>query len=235
MRKHPQVSAILNGVTVGLALVAWITSVGSSISPLDVASLLGVVAFSLMWVHYAADRIAPNTDGVKTLQYYVSRYFVLFAIVTHPFLVNYYLITNNFGPPPAGYEALLGSAAWVVLLGWSALIAFLLFEIRSKLQRFDRVIFHANIVAMFFVLSHGFLIGMLMMKGWYYWVWLTLLILFTIIILKLYNEYYINDTKKKYLAFAAVAVLAVAGLAAAYSNLPEQLASDSQQVGKFVE
>lgn len=229
MRKHSQVSAILNGVTVGLAVVAWVTSVGSSVSPLDIASLLGTVAFSLMWVHYAADLIAPNIDGVKSLQYYISRYVVLFAIITHPFLVNYYLLTNNFGPPPAGYEALLGSAAWVVLLGWSALIAFLLFELRSKLQRYDRFILHANIVAMFFILSHGFLIGMLMMAGWYYWVWLTLLILFTIIIIKRYNEYYMNDAKKKYIAFAVVAVLAFAGLLAALFNMPKQSVTDSQQ------
>lgn len=234
MRKHSQVAAILNGVTVGLAIVAWVTSVGSSISPLDVASLLGVVAFSLMWVHYAVDVIAPNTDGAKTTQYYVSRYVVLFAIITHPFIVNYYLITNGFGLPPAGYEALLGSAAWVVLLGWSALVAFLLFEVRSKLKKYDSVIFHANIVAMFFVLSHGFLIGMLMMQSWYYWVWLIMLVLFTGIIFRRYNEYYRNNSKKKYVAFGIIALLAGAGFSAAFFNAPTQSAHGPQQASDLL-
>lgn len=236
MKRHTLVAGVLNILTVGLALAAWLGTVGSSISALEIASILGVIAFSLMWVHYAADILAPNTTTEKDVQYYVSRYAVLFAILTHPFLVNYYLITSGYGFPPASYEALLGSLAIVVILGYISLGAFLLFELRSKLQRFDRPIFHANILAMFLVLIHGFLIGMVLMESWYFWVWFALLVAFAAIIIKRYKEYYVNNSSRKYIAFAIVAVLAIAGIFAALSNQPQQVASESQQtVGQSLE
>ncbi len=212
MKRHTLVAGILNVSTVGLALAAWLGSIGSSVSALEAASLLGVVAFSLMWVHYVADIIAPRPEGAKDIQYIVSRYAVLVAILAHPFLVNYYLVTNNFGFPPSSYEALLDDLAIVVLLGWIALTAFLLFELRSKLQRFDRQIFHANIVAMFLVLIHGFLIGMVIMHSWYVWVWWVLFVLFTIVIFLKYNEYYATNVNRKYVAFVIVAFLALGGV-----------------------
>jgi predicted heme/steroid binding protein len=218
MKRHTIVAGILNVTTVGLALAAWLGSIGSSLSSLQIASLLGVVAFSLMWVHYVADLIAPRPEGVKDVQYVISRYAVLFAILVHPFLVNYYLFTNNFGFPPSSYQALLGDLAIVVLLGWIALAAFLLFELRSKLRRFDRKIFHANILAMFLVLIHGFLIGMVLMDTWYVWVWWLLLVMFTIAVLVRYNQYYGTNATRKYIAFTLVVLLATAGVAAGQSN-----------------
>ena len=211
MKKHTQVSLLLNTLVIGLALVAWFTTIGQSISSLEVASLLGVLAFSLMWVHYVADAVSPRaeTEQKKDVQYVVSRYAVLFAILSHPFLVNYYLVTNNFGFPPEGYVALLGDLAVVVLLGWIALAAFLLFELRSKLHRFDHYIFHANSIAMFLVLMHGFVIGMVMMTTWFAWVWLGYLVVFTAVMYRRYAQYYDTRPKQRTAAYLIVTSLAL--------------------------
>jgi predicted heme/steroid binding protein len=235
MKRHTLVAGILNVSTVGLALVAWIGSVGSSVSALEIASLLGVTAFSLMWVHYIADLIAPRPEDAKDVQYVISRYAVLVAILAHPFLVNYYLVTNNFGFPPEGYQALLGDLAVVVLLGWIALAAFVLFELRSKLKRFDRQIFHANILAMFLVLIHGFLIGMVMMDTWYVWVWWILLLAFIVAIVLRYNEYYQTNTTRKYIAYAVVIALALGGIAAGLTNVEAETETDFAQTSNNIE
>lgn len=229
MKKHTLVSLVLNISTLGFALIAWAMTVGETISSLEIASLLGVVAFSLMWVHYVADMIAPRTDDEqpKDMQYVVSRYTVLFAILSHPFLVNYYLVMNDFGFPPDSYEALLGDLALVVLLGWMALAAFLLFELRSKLRRFDRKIFHANIVAMFLVLIHGFLIGMVMMDTWYVWVWWTMLLIFAIVIFRRYALYYADHPARRIVAYVGVFLLMITAVgsgveALSIENQPSQ-------------
>jgi predicted heme/steroid binding protein len=235
MKRHTLVAGTLNVSTVGLALVAWVGSVGSSVSALEIASLLGVTAFSLMWVHYIADLIAPRPEDAKDVQYVISRYAVLVAILAHPFLVNYYLVTNNFGFPPEGYLALLGDLAVVVLLGWIALAAFVLFELRSKLKRFDRQIFHANILAMFLVLIHGFLIGMVLMDTWYVWVWWMLLLAFVVAILVLYNQYYATNTSRKYVAYAMVLALALGGIAAGLTNVEAKYGNDQTQTASKIE
>lgn len=211
MKQHTKVTSVLNVMVVGLAFAAWLSTIGSSVSSLEIASLLGVLAFGLMWVHYVADAIAPRSESEqsKDVQYVVSRYAVLVAILSHPFLINYYLVTNNFGFPPGGYEALLGDLAVVVLLGWIALVAFLLFEFRKKLRKFDRYIFHANTIAMFLVLMHGFVIGMVMMTTWFVWIWHVYLLVFTAVIYRRYAQYYVADPKRRMIAYIVVTYLAL--------------------------
>ncbi len=213
MNKHKATQTILNITTLAVALTAWVSSIGSSVSPLDLASLLGVTAFSLMWVHYVTDAFAPKdeSDSSLDMQYKVSRIVVLFAIISHPFLVNYYLITNGFGFPPGSYQKLLGDFALVTLLGYSALAAFLLFEVRQKIRRFDSFIFHANITAMFLVLIHGFLIGMVLLNTWFAWVWWAYLIVFAGVAIKRYNEYYTTNLTKKIIAISLVLALTIVG------------------------
>lgn len=214
MKKHTQVSLLLNTLVIGLALTAWLMTAGRSITPLEVASLLGVLAFSLMWVHYVADAVSPRAEAEqkKDVQYVVSRYAVLVAILSHPFLVNYYLITNNFGFPPEGYVALLGDLAVVVLLGWIALAAFLLFELRAKLRKYDRYIFHANTIAMFLVLIHGFVIGMVMMTTWFVWAWFGYLAIFAAVIFRRYAIYYEGQPKRRMIAYLVIAGLTLVAI-----------------------
>lgn len=207
MKRHTLVSAILNIGLVIVAFVAWIQHVGGAFSLLDIASLLGVIAFSLMFVHYAADALAPKDTTDKDIQYIVSRIVVLIAILAHPLLVNVYLATNGYGLPPESYEKLVGSVV-PVLLGWTALAAFISFELRGKLQRFRSYIFHANILAMFLILMHGFLIGMIVMNSWFIWVWWIMLVSFTGFALKSYHSYY-QGSDRYYVAMIVVICMAL--------------------------
>ena len=219
----------LNISVIVLAVIAWLGSIGSAVSALEVASLLGVLAFSLMWVHYVVDVVAPkDEENTDDFQYYLSRGVVLLAIVTHPFLINWYLLSQGFGYPPTSYEGLLGAAAWAVLLGWAALTAFVLFELRGKLTRFIPKILYANIVAMFLVLIHGFVAGMVIINGWYVWVWSFYLVSF--IAIAVYH--YKNDQDglfNRYIALVGIALLALGGLAAGAYSLADNLAVEERE------
>lgn len=208
MKRHTIVSAVLNSTFAGLAVVAWIQAVGDTVSMIDIASLLGVIAFSLMLVHYLADAIAPKQDDSKDIQYIASRIAVLVAIIAHPLLVNIFLVANGYGLPPESYQTFVGSIV-PVLLGWAALAAFISFELRGKLQRFEHYIFHANIVAMFLILLHGFLIGMVIMQGWFVWVWCVYLLVFTLLAIRRYGIYY-EANLRKWVATGVVLALAIA-------------------------
>ena len=231
MKRHTVVSGVLNVLFVILAVVAWLPQLGDSAGMIDIASLLGVIAFSLMLVHYLADAIAPKQDDSRDMQYIVSRIAVLVAIIAHPLLVNIYLIVNGYGLPPDSYTRFVGSFV-PVLLGWAALAVFISFELRGKLQRLEHYIYHANIVAMLFILLHGFLIGMVIMKGWFVWVWWVYLIAFTIVATRSYLMYY-KENPRKWLAIGAVVVLAILsgfyGVRAVAEQSPAPTASTASQ------
>lgn len=222
MKKHTLVTSVLNIFVVGTALAAWLEETEGEVTALAIASLLGAIAFGLMWVHYVADAIAPRQeDDSPDVQYYVSRVAVLVAILAHPALVNWHLLDNGFGLPPESYEKLVGSLAWAVLLGWMALAAFLLFEVRTHrlVARYERHIFHFNIAAMFLVLIHGFLIGMVMMNSWYVWVWWLLLAVFAVVAVYRYKVYYRDSPKRRLIAWTIVGAFTVAGILAGFTTV----------------
>ncbi len=223
MKRHTLVSTILNISLVLLALTAWTQEIGANITLIDIASLLGVIAFSLMYVHYAADAVTAKQDDGKDMQYIASRVAVLVAILAHPLLINIYLVTNGFGLPPSSYEKFVGSTL-PVLLGWTALAAFLSFEIKGKLKRFARYIFHANILAMFLIFMHGFLIGMIIMSGWYIWVWWFMLITFTLIALKSYMSYY-KGAPRYYVALVFVIAMFIITASIGVNETQKQIAA----------
>lgn len=187
---------------------------------LVVASLLGLYAFGLMWVHYVVDafNLEESTSRSYKFGYRLSRIMVLIAIIAHPLLINAYLFSLGYGLPPVSYETFLGGAAWAVLLGWAALAAFIAFEFKSKLKRFSRVIFHANAVAMFLVLIHGFLVGMVALSGWFVWVWWLYTAVFTIAIGVRYHAWYGTNTARRTMSFVIIAVLAVGVLLSGLSG-----------------
>lgn len=227
MKQRTLIAGLLNITVIVLAAVAWAGSVGSAISSLEIASLLGVVAFSLMWVHYAVDVIAPQGDGDShDVQYYLSRGAVLLAIVTHPLLVNWYLLTQGFGYPPASYESLLGAAAWAVILGWLALVAFILFELRGKLSKVIPRILYANIIAMFLVLIHGFVAGMFVIDGWYAWVWLFYLLSFSAIATYQYRADQ-QGLFNRYIALGGIALFALGGIVAGIYTIAIETRAES--------
>lgn len=214
MNKHTIVTSALNIFVVLAAVVAWLQSTDGNYTLLNISSLLAVLAFGLMWVHYVSDAVAPLKEGDSPdVQYWVSRGAVLIAILAHPVLVNWYLLDEGYGFPPGSYESLLSGFAWVVVLGWIALAAFLLFEVRKHklVARYERQIFHFNILAMFLVIIHGFMIGLVMMNTWYVWVWWAFLASFGAVAVYRYRVYYSDNPKRRSVALALVAALIVAG------------------------
>lgn len=200
---YKTVMTTLNISVLVLIVTAWLQSIGDGLSLIDVASLLGVTAFGLMWVHYMTAVIAPRPSGTRDMQYIVSRIVVLIAILVHPLLINIYLVTNDYGLPPDAYEKLVGSTL-PVLIAWVALAAFISFELRGKLLRFARPIFHANILAMFLIAIHGFWIGMVLMSSWFIWVWAALIASFAVIASILYMRYYADNSARKVIAIGFV-------------------------------
>jgi predicted heme/steroid binding protein len=226
MKQRKLISAVLNITVIVLAVAAWVGSIGSVISSLEIASLFGVLAFSLMWVHYVVDVSAPQDADSHDFQYYLSRGAVLLAIVTHPLLVNWYLLSQGFGYPPTSYESLLGATAWAVIIGWLALFAFVSFELRGKITRFIPQILYANIIAMFLVLIHGFVAGMFVIDGWYLWVWF--FYLFTFLAIAVYH--YRADQEglfNRYVALSGIILLALGGLGAGVYSITNNKSPES--------
>lgn len=180
----------LNVLMISLCLLVWVLVNNGKYNQLDVASIIGLIGFNLMWVHYVADAIFPGKSDRLDKQYIASRILVLFSILIHPFLVNLYLVTKGFGLPPTSYSILLGPKSWVVILGIVALFCFLLFEFRGKLGAYKAQILHANNLAMLLIFIHGFMIGMIVNSSWYRIVWWAMLLIFGFIMMRHYMDYY---------------------------------------------
>ncbi|MCA9341834.1 hypothetical protein KC945_00345, partial [Candidatus Saccharibacteria bacterium] len=87
MKNHTRVSSVLNIVVITSALLAWLQIGDGKFSALSLASLLGAVAFSLMWVHYIADLLAPRQNNhTPSRSYFASRIVVMIGLILHPLI-----------------------------------------------------------------------------------------------------------------------------------------------------
>lgn len=226
-----RIVTILNVSVVWLAVLAWLQLQTTRTSAIDIAGLLALCAFSLMWVHYLGDFMRDRWFPEQSvgIQYQITRWFVLAAIVLHPALINLYLVQNDYGFPPNSYVSYLGGGlAPYVFLGWVALAAFLLFELKKQLKQRNwwRYVLHFNILAMFLILIHGFQLGVVTNNGWYAAVWWLYAIGFTLLALNYYMRYYVSMPNRKIVAVIAVLVLssivAFAGISAFSSGTDSQ-------------
>jgi predicted heme/steroid binding protein len=229
MKRHTTISGLLNISVIGLALGAWLQATNGTSNLLSIASLLGVLAFGLMWVHYVADAIDPREACTTDMQYTVSRIVVLLAIVAHPLAVNAYLLQNGFGFPPASYDVLLDGKAWAVLLGWLAFIAFVLFEVRGKLARYKRHIMHVNALAMGLVIIHGLVAGLVLMPSWYRYVWWAMALVYGVVITRHYLSYYAGNAVRRGVALTTIAMLTIAGIASVLMQRQETARTNNEQ------
>lgn len=197
-----------------VALAATVSSDGQA--ALKLASFFAAIAFGFMWTHYIVDTIMPiDTDNSRhDWVYKTSRIMVLAAILLHPVLVNWYLLSSGLGVPPDSYIALLGTSAWAIVLGWLAFGAFLAFEVRNRYPQLHGAIMIFNICAMFMVLIHGFVVGMVLMHGWFWWVWLFYLATFTGVMF--YRQLTSNPMQRRMLALTLIMAIASLILAIAY-------------------
>lgn len=232
-KKLSTITATLNIAVILLSFFAWV-SYGHSLTAISIASLLAISAFSLMWVHYVSDFIKQTwfPDQSTGWQYRATHWFVLVAILLHPFLINFYLVSEGYGFPPASYAQYLGMfSALFVPLGFIALVLFLLYEFKKWFERKDLgyVVDHASILAMFLVLIHGFQLGLITSVTWFYWVWWVFLVTFTAMAIRYYAVYYKGMSSKKILVIVSVLVLASIGAFVGYNTLQPQTNSNTTQ------
>ena len=195
----------LSLLTMWLAFYAWLSLYDWMVWPLNalqVFPLLGLWAFSLMWVHYVIGYIRDYADLGKesTKQFYkITGYAVLVFLCLHPGLLIINLYQQGHGLPPLSYERYVAPGlGWVTLLGSASLFVFLAFELR---RWFDKKgwwhwIVDAGDFAMLAIVYHALRLGTNLGRGWYKSIWVVYAIVLTFIIAQKYFKR-INSPKTK--------------------------------------
>lgn len=218
-------TALLNIIVIALAALAWTQSVNlASINLISVALLLGLVGFSMMWVHYAADFLRKKYWPEQTygIEHTISRYIVLGAILLHPTLIYTQLFNDGLGLPPASSIEYVGaSLAPYIYAGVIALVGFLLFEFKKILQKVGiwSYVIHFNAIAMILIVLHALTLGPVTNIAWYFAVWvfygLSLLGIFAVN----YSRQFAQSKRKKYNAFGLILIGLILLCTVAYSQI----------------
>lgn len=163
-----------------LAVVVWSGERlgSSSLTVYKVFPLLGLVAFSLMWTHYAVGALRRyyGLESGALKQYYRSTsWLVLALILLHPGLLIYQLKADGFGLPPKSYLTVYGEPMmkFAIMLGTISLLIFLAFEFKKKFQKKSwwKFVEYAQILAMGLIFYHGLTLGRELSVSWYRALW----------------------------------------------------------------
>lgn len=161
------------------AFVVWLQAFNGQISlnNFSLFPFFGLLAFSLMWVHYIVGALrryfAVNKVHLKAY-YKITSVIVLLAILLHPGLFIYQLWSNGYGFPPESYKNYVAaSALWAVMLGTIALIIFLLFETKKFFGKkpWWKLVELAQILAMILIYIHALKLGGEIQTEWFKVVW----------------------------------------------------------------
>lgn len=172
---------LLSGSVVFLAVAAWYETSGlraGSISLYRIFPLLGLVAFSLMWVHYvmSALRQKLNIDSDALNKYFeTTSFLVLLAILLHPGLLIYQLGKDGFGYTPVSiYQSYVSEGLWwAVALGSTAILIFLAYELRRwySTRSWWKLVSYGSDIGMVMIYIHALTLGRHLQNGWYRNVW----------------------------------------------------------------
>jgi hypothetical protein len=176
--------------------MAWGQTYGwrlNNLSIYQIFPLLGLLAFSLMWVHYIAG-VARRYWGVPKIA--LKSYFditsaaVLALILLHPVLLAWQLWSDGAGLPPGSeLNYVVPSARWAILFGFAALTLFLLFELRRKLEdtRWWLIIEHGSNLAMVLIFFHALKLGGALQIDWFRFIWYFYGVTFVLALLFIYG------------------------------------------------
>lgn len=227
-------TALLNVTVIILALIAWAQSVNlAAITLISISLLLGLIGFSMMWVHYAADFLRRRYWPKQKygIEHAVSRYIVLGAILLHPTLLYTQLFNDGFGLPPTSSLEYVGtSLAPYLYAGIIALLGFLLFEFKKffvKIGIWSSII-HCNAAAMMLIILHGLTLGPVTDIPWYFAVWVFYGVSLLAIFAVNYNKRYTDTMNKKYIAFTLIFIGLIALGAVAFSQLSQKTTPAAQ-------
>jgi hypothetical protein len=172
--------AVWAGVLI-LAVTVWETTHSwqpSGLSIYQIFPIFGLVAFSSMWVQYAAVCVAQYY-GLKfdyfNVFYKVSGWTVLVAIVMHPGLLSYQLWRDGFGLPPGSVlqHYVAPELGWVALLGVVSLLIFLAYEFYRLFgnKPWWRLELWASELAMVAIFYHALRLGGETQIEWFRVIW----------------------------------------------------------------
>jgi hypothetical protein len=169
---------VLYGIVVSLAVYIWGSSFNWNIENLSLYNmfpLFGLLAFSLMWVHYVSavirDYFFPGESTRKS--FIITSYFVLAFIIIHPTLLVFQLWSDGKGLPPNSYKAYNSMYASFITLGLFALIGLLMFEAKRWFSKKNwwQYIEVFNDAAVVLIMFHSVQLGQHLQRGWYRGVW----------------------------------------------------------------
>lgn len=162
-----------------LAIVAWGSDYGWTLLPFNSYRwfpLFGLMAFSLMWTHYAVGALMTlfGWQRAELAQFYsLTGWKVLILLLLHPGLLIYQLFRDGLGLPPGSYWSYVGPGlGWVALLGTVSLLVFLAYELRRLYgqRAWWTYVARAGDVAMLAIFYHGLRLGG-QIHGWFRFVW----------------------------------------------------------------
>ncbi len=169
----------VSGAVLVISFLGWGQGLSWQISNASLYSLFplfGLVAFSVMWAHYAVDFI-DRFVKIKITDAYlnVTRFIVLFALLMHPGLLAFAQWRVGAGWPPLSWLHFVEPGlVWAVIVGIVAWLSFLAFELHwwFRQKPWFKWIVLANSLAMIAVVVHVLFVAA--PYGWflYYWYFL---------------------------------------------------------------
>lgn len=144
--------------------------------------LFGLLAWSIMWTHYAVGAVSQLNGMPRNKQYSkISAAIVLACILLHPTLlaIAMWQSTGKL-PPDSFYGYVAPSLKYAVAFGSLGLIIFLSFDVFKRLRnkpwvdRNWRWISVSQMIAMILIFIHGLALGQNLQAGWFQLWWIVL-------------------------------------------------------------
>lgn len=205
MNKERTYHVIEWGTGIGIVaamMLGWVLGRGGELSfdTFAVFPLLGLIAFGLMWSHYSLGSVRRLMGAKKSkgdIYWSASSGLVLALIILHPALLNYGLIRDGLGLPPASYEQAYGALAPYLTLGMICLIIFLSYELHRwfSATKWWKYIEFAQIAAMIGIFVHALSLGQTLSQPWFMALWW--LMGLTLVAAWMYNYYSDHKLKKE--------------------------------------
>ena len=194
---------VLFGMVSIVSIFLWLMTLSRSVTSMyQFFPILGVLAWTTMWVHYVTNSIGKPVNNRRFTKW--TGRIVLLLIVMHPsiFLVQRFIDTGLL--PPASYVSYVGSLrAWAVVIAIAALATFLLYDV---LKRFRRKLIVRGIWpylsllqagAMIAIFVHGFTLGTSMNSAYFVLWWILLgVILAPCLVLQVIRDFKLSFSQK---------------------------------------
>lgn len=172
----------ISSLTIVLAFIGWGGGLKwqlLGISLYQIFPLLGLLAFGLMWSHYAVAclRLLLKIERRHLYFYFeATSFLVLISILLHPGLLSYQLWSDGRGLPPISYlnNYLAPQFKGAIVLGSISLMAFLAYELRRFFAKTTwwKYVAWASDIAMLLIIIHALRLGSNLRSGWLKTVWL---------------------------------------------------------------